>query len=411
MRKSEQHLYPLELVDWEHTLENDDDDDDVCENENFYNDDTEIPSNLWGERDHILCAAPLLKSRKSQFQMLTKNPSLLKNDWIDQIVWDSPVHRDKPVVLFDVNDENMVFSNHLRVYDNNNPSNTQKMTETKKNQRKSKKRAGTASGVGLFANQYVSNQIIHAEPALKLCFVPVSRSPLEILYLHRPDHVKLPRSFSVDPNPAGIPASTQERPRFENVESMIAYNRKKMRKKSSISLANQDSFILTEYATHGARTPPLFLGNPGMGSRITGFYRQCSENDTTNVFEKFPDAEKFGVVEKIGMTTTDRPHYLWNIPMGGFVQAIENNLSIAPAVLHGGSSGNDFLLVKNRKTGKFYLREISATFSIGQVYPKQKFPPDKNVDSDYKFVSQESIVCFFADVVGEDQEYRLLWHW
>ncbi|KAI3650202.1 hypothetical protein MP228_004940 [Amoeboaphelidium protococcarum] len=136
-----------------------------------------------------------------------------------------------------------------------------------------------------------------------------------------------------------------------------------------LTLKDNSDFVLMEYSEE---YPPL-VSNVGMGSFIMNYYRKTEEKDP--FIPKLADGMP-SVLEQVDAS----PFFCFgNVKQGETVQAIKNNLFIAPIwkqELH----NDDFLFIRTTLKGRssFYLRPIMRAYAVGQTIPLMHVPPPQS---------------------------------
>lgn len=206
------------------------------------------------------------------------------------------------------------------------------------------------------------NIIQHSTPVveLKAPFVQTHMGPMRLRNFHRPpmkrySHgaVAQPVFHSVQPLLKNIKkkAKLREQERIASGGGDVFFMR------TPDDLTGRDgSIILVEYCEEH---PPL-LNQVGMCSKIKNYYKRKIGKDPG------PPSLQFG---EIAYAHTSP--FLGVLSPGRTIQVIENNLYRTPIYEHKPLE-NDFLLIRTRHA--YYIREIDALFTSGQLCPLYEVP-------------------------------------
>ncbi|XP_060863239.1 transcription initiation factor TFIID subunit 1 [Metopolophium dirhodum] len=206
------------------------------------------------------------------------------------------------------------------------------------------------------------NIIQHSTPVveLKAPFVQTHMGPMRLRNFHRPpmkrySHgvVAQPVFHSVQPLLKNIKkkAKLREQERIASGGGDVFFMR------TPDDLTGRDgSIILVEYCEEH---PPL-LNQVGMCSKIKNYYKRKIGKDPG------PPSLRFG---EIAYAHTSP--FLGVLSPGRTIQVIENNLYRTPIYEHKPLE-NDFLLIRTRHA--YYIREIDALFTSGQLCPLYEVP-------------------------------------
>ncbi|XP_003241670.1 transcription initiation factor TFIID subunit 1 isoform X1 [Acyrthosiphon pisum] len=206
------------------------------------------------------------------------------------------------------------------------------------------------------------NIIQHSTPVveLKAPFVQTHMGPMRLRNFHRPpmkrySHgaVAQPIFHSVQPLLKNIKkkAKLREQERIASGGGDVFFMR------TPDDLTGRDgSIILVEYCEEH---PPL-LNQVGMCSKIKNYYKRKIGKDPG------PPSLRFG---EIAYAHTSP--FLGVLSPGRTIQVIENNLYRTPIYEHKPLE-NDFLLIRTRHA--YYIREIDALFTSGQLCPLYEVP-------------------------------------
>lgn len=199
--------------------------------------------------------------------------------------------------------------------------------------------------------------IDHAMPAqrLQLPFYKVKLTKQQMRHFHRP-------KFIVRLNTAMYFSKPKLRKRKRD--------RGKDPKESfyttaDLTLGDTAPFYLFEYSEQ----QPLVLLNFGMGSKIINYYRKRTEDDTYRPKGLIGETHVLGTADKLPF---------WNfgfVDKGTFVPTLYNQMARAPVFQHEPES-TDFLLIRSLRARltRYYLRSITKTFLVGQMYPVVEIP-------------------------------------
>lgn len=206
------------------------------------------------------------------------------------------------------------------------------------------------------------NIIQHSTPIveLKAPFIQTHMGPTRLKYFHRPPMKRYSHGIVTEPT-------------FHSVQPLLKNIKKKakLREQERIASGGGDVFfmrtpddltgrdgsiILVEYCEE---YPPL-LNQVGMCSKIKNYYKRKIGKDPG------PPNLQFG--ETAYAHTSP---FLGVLSPGRTIQVIENNLYRAPIYEHKPLE-NDFLLIRTRHA--YYIREIDALFTSGQLCPLYEVP-------------------------------------
>ncbi|TBU49318.1 hypothetical protein BD309DRAFT_882680 [Dichomitus squalens] len=132
-----------------------------------------------------------------------------------------------------------------------------------------------------------------------------------------------------------------------------------------LSLRDTSNFVLWEFSEEH---PPI-ISNFGMGSILVNYYRKKNEKD-----DYIPKSD---LGEPIVIEPQDESPFMkfGSVYPGQTVPALYNNLVRAPLFRHK-AYPTDFLVIRTSTKGetKYYIREISNLFVVGQTYPITEVP-------------------------------------
>lgn len=130
--------------------------------------------------------------------------------------------------------------------------------------------------------------------------------------------------------------------------------------------------ILVEYMEES----PMLLNRPGMGARLSTYYRRRDAADATPTAlreEAIAKDERWKVGAMLPLGKDDDTRlFLGELPVGNPQLAVETGLFTAPACSYNAAHA-DFLLVRER-TGLMTVREITGTVATGQLLPNHRIP-------------------------------------
>ncbi|VVC30227.1 Bromodomain, conserved site,Transcription initiation factor TFIID subunit 1, domain of unknown [Cinara cedri] len=330
-----------------------------------------------------------------------ENEELLHGTWEDEIIWDAQNMEKMPypkILILDPNDENIILNfpndEDLAKQMHNSVALTKsKMSHFCKNKSKilnSKVGVINANSEDIsllsskssnrdpfnVSNDYyyqskVSDKCLkyddiqHSIPVLELRkpFIPTFMGPVYLRNFHRPSMKRYSH---------GTVAQRTFHPVYPLTENIKI--KAKLRKEEQITsggsnvffmktpddLTGRDgSIILIEYCEE---YPPL-LSQVGMCSKIKNYYKCNSSKDPA-----LP-ALQFGET-----VYAHNELFLGILSPGKTIQVIENNLFRAPIYEHK-LLDSDFLLIRTRDA--YYVREIDALFTSGQLCPLYEVPGPK----------------------------------
>eukprot|EP00889_Picochlorum_renovo_P001249 jgi/Picre1/28279/NNA_003685.t1 len=132
------------------------------------------------------------------------------------------------------------------------------------------------------------------------------------------------------------------------------------------------SIFLVEYMEEF----PMLLNHPGMGARLTTYYRKKSSADQGHLSLK-DKAEKSGCKWKtgavVGLGDDDESPFLGQVSPGNNQLAFETGLATCPAYPYN-PNPTDFLVTRS-VAGTLRVREVQGTFICGQELPLHRIPP------------------------------------
>lgn len=137
-------------------------------------------------------------------------------------------------------------------------------------------------------------------------------------------------------------------------------------KTTDLTLGDSAQTILLEHSEEN----PIVLSNFGMGSKLINYYRKKNEEDTSR--------PKLSIGETYVLGVQDKSPF-WNfgfVEPGNLVPTYYNKMIRAPIFKHDVKQ-TDFLLIKTSGGGvsqKFYLKQISHLFLVGQLFPVVDIP-------------------------------------
>lgn len=136
-----------------------------------------------------------------------------------------------------------------------------------------------------------------------------------------------------------------------------------------LTLRDNTDFVLFEYSEE---YPPL-LSNGGMGSFIMNYYRKKDEKDQhiPRMYDGAP-----GILENVDAS----PFFgFGDVPPGQTMQAIKNNLYVAP-IFKQELNHEDFLLIRVTYQGqtRCYVRTIPRCYTVGQTFPLTEVHPPQS---------------------------------
>lgn len=197
--------------------------------------------------------------------------------------------------------------------------------------------------------------IQHAVPALKLSLVKTHLVKEDLVDFHRP---------KVDLSADGIALKILLPDPPKTVPSTLAVGEAPILKKKSDLSARDGRVVLMEYLEEY----PPFVQNVGMASRVVAYWRRPRDpSQAPSAPPKFPDGET------VTLEPGDPSPFLGDVTSERPVQAMENKLFKAPIVPHT-PAPTDFLLIRNKHSNKVYVREVAATYVVGQLQPGQEVP-------------------------------------
>ncbi|KAL0025336.1 hypothetical protein WJX79_008358 [Trebouxia sp. C0005] len=116
---------------------------------------------------------------------------------------------------------------------------------------------------------------------------------------------------------------------------------------------------------------PLMLSHPGMGAKLTTYYRRESATDNNHQrLLKEHDKWRVGNVEPL--QAQEESPFIGQLDPGKHQLAIETGMYRAPGFAYT-TPPTDFLLIRNA-TGAISLRELTGCFAVGQQVPAMRAP-------------------------------------
>ncbi|XP_025197408.1 transcription initiation factor TFIID subunit 1 [Melanaphis sacchari] len=206
------------------------------------------------------------------------------------------------------------------------------------------------------------NIIQHSTPVveLKAPFIQTHMGPMRLRNFHRPpmkrySHGVVAQSIFHPVQP--LLKNIKKKAKLREQERIASGGGDVFFMRTPDDLTGRDgSIILVEYCEEH---PPL-LNQVGMCSKIKNYYKRKIGKDPG------PPNLRFG---EIAYAHTSP--FLGVLSPGKTIQVIENNLYRAPIYEHKPLE-NDFLLIRTRHT--YYIREIDALFTSGQLCPLYEVP-------------------------------------
>ncbi|KAI8371514.1 uncharacterized protein BYT42DRAFT_580545 [Radiomyces spectabilis] len=317
------------------------------------------------------------------------NERLEAGDWLDAIIWD----KEKPNEAFmkislDLNDPNMLFDceeveatkaqliqpKHVKrgrkplprplpkipiIY----PVDTEphsKLPLNRFNLSNDKYYESHYTGRLVRVRQTLGQLVVqHSLPALRLhpAFYKTKLSKAEARSFHRP-LVQLPLNHDITFSRVRISKKNRRKDKKKNAAEL-------MRSTKDLSLKDNSMFVLLEFSEEH---PPI-ISNVGMGTLIINYYRKTDPKD------EFVPSLDIGEPFVLDIGDTSPFMNFGNVEPGQTITVLYNNLIRAPLFRHE-VKNTDFLMVKSTYKGntKYYIREIPATFVVGQTYPVQEVP-------------------------------------
>ncbi|CAL8462032.1 g1563 [Coccomyxa elongata] len=140
--------------------------------------------------------------------------------------------------------------------------------------------------------------------------------------------------------------------------------------------AVEGHIVLLEYLEE----KPLLLSRPGMGVRLTTYYRKRSATDNADLQKLVNEKERWrsGHVEVLS-PEDDSPFLLGDIAPGAARLAIDTNMFRAVAFPYA-ARPTDFLVIRSR-SGALSLRQLSGTIIAGQQEPNMVVPVPRSKEA------------------------------
>ncbi|KAJ7899019.1 TAF1 transcription initiation factor TFIID subunit TAF1 [Mycena leptocephala] len=210
----------------------------------------------------------------------------------------------------------------------------------------------------------------HAYPArkLQLPFYKTVLSKQDARSFHRP---ALQFTFNVELRFSKVRTAKKTRDKAGRKLSKGGIVSEGLRKASDLSLQDTSDFVLWEFSEEH---PPI-IQNFGMASSLMNYYRKRGETDD--------DVPKYDLGAPFVLKPHETPFMKFgSIDPGQTIPALYNNLMRAPLFRHN-PYPTDFLVIKNTvqcKT-KYFLREITYLFVVGQTYPVAEVPKPRSRQS------------------------------
>ncbi|CAD25795.1 TRANSCRIPTION INITIATION FACTOR TFIID 111kDa SUBUNIT [Encephalitozoon cuniculi GB-M1] len=148
--------------------------------------------------------------------------------------------------------------------------------------------------------------------------------------------------------------------RFKTIEAGRNKPQGIIKKAGELTVRDASPFSLFEYSEE----EPFFLVNPGMVSLLNIYYRKSNARD-----EYAPDQSQYTVLDP----EDPSPFFgFGDVTPGTSIQALTNNLFIAPVFKH--SSGDYLCIVEPSNSGEMSLvyRSIDNLYCVGQQFPLEE---------------------------------------
>jgi len=320
----------------------------------------------------VITAPPEVKA-EIKTHLFKPNDELESGKWVESIMWDDnvPAKVAPPIdLVLDLNDKYVFPDDPMKRF--GNAPNVNISVSRRGRKRKFEPSEEGIDFFNLSNDKYYKTSggkvrqklgkttVVHSVPALKLSIYKPFLSDHDLTHFHRPQ--------------AKIKPGTTYRVNIFRPEDAVTSGGafqgqvKEMRHKGDLS-SREGRVVLLEYIEEN----PLLLSNVGMGSKLKNYYRK--RNPSEHPFLRHEDGEN------VFLDPSDPSPFLGEVEEGKTVHAVDNNLFIAPIAKHAVSS-NDFLLVKI--DNKFYIREIPAVYTVGQLQPKMEvYAPNSRAVSNY----------------------------
>jgi len=323
----------------------------------------------------VITATPEVKA-EIKSHLFKPNDELETGKWVESIIWDDnvpPKVAPPTDLVLDLNDKYVFPEDPMKRFGNAPSVNVSSPTNTRRGRKR--KFEPSEDGIDFFNlsnDKYYKTSggkvrqklgkttVVHSVPALKLSIYKPFLSDLDLTHFHRPQ-AKIKPGYTYRVNIFRPEDAVTSGGAFQGQV-------KEMRHKGDLS-SREGRVVLLEYTEEH----PLVLSNVGMGSKIKNYYRKRNPNE--HPFLRHEDGEN------VFLDPSDPSPFLGEVEEGKTVHSVDNNLFIAPVAKHSVSQ-NDFLLVKI--DNKFYIREIPAIYTVGQLQPKMEvYAPNSRAVSNF----------------------------
>jgi hypothetical protein len=216
---------------------------------------------------------------------------------------------------------------------------------------------------GRVRQMFNKNSVQHSLPAVKL------QLPFFKRYMSKSDL----RSFH-RPQMKIVPGEQWKFTRIKNLKKKLKGGKtitEVLGTVKDITVKDNSSYALFEFCEE---YPPI-MSDGGMGSLVVNYYRKKDEKDA--YLPRYSEGQNT-VLEQVDAS----PFFAFGeIPPGQSMQALKNNLFIAPIFPHQ-LKHEDVLLIRysgaKDGTKRLYLRSIPRAFTVGQIFPTYEVPPPQS---------------------------------
>ncbi|CAA6659835.1 unnamed protein product [Spirodela intermedia] len=361
-----------------------------------------------------------------RFRKLTlQNKDFFEGNWLDQIIWDPSEYVPKPKLIFDLQDEQMLFEvldqkdvEHLRSHAGAMIMNHLSKSSTGYSFDLSSQSGASIGRFNISNDKYYSNRktsqqskshakkravhglkVLHSVPALKLQTMKPKLSNKDMANFHRPKALWYPHENEFVTKIEGVPYTQGpiniilkslggKEPNFKPSEKVkVFYMGKELEDEKSLASQNVRPNSLLHLVRTKIHLLPRAQKLPGENKplRPPGAFKKKSELSVKDGHVFLMDGNPAKWNSDLGNVYTldpvDKSPFLGNINPGCYQSSLETNMYRSPLFPHKLSS-TDYLLVRSAK-GTLSLRRIDKLYIVGQQEPhiEAMSPGTKNVQN------------------------------
>lgn len=206
------------------------------------------------------------------------------------------------------------------------------------------------------------NLIQHSTPVVELRapFIQTHMGPMRLRNFHRPPMKRFSHGALAHPGPHSVMPLVKhikKKAKVREQERMASGGGDVFFMRAADDLTGRDGdLVLVEFCEEH---PPL-INQVGMCSKMKNYYKRKAGKDTG------PPSFKYGEVAYAHTSP-----FLGILHPGQSIQAVENNMYRAPIYEHK-IPHTDFIVIRTRQ--QYYIREIDALYSAGQLCPLYEVP-------------------------------------